>query len=179
MGRGAAHALQAETARWVPHAVAQGRNRRGVLVTVPTDIGPGTLLYRANLLARSGLDEAALTLSWDSYVAAGPKIKATIPFATGATQSALRVYSTYPPQTRRRRRPRYANALQRCESRGQDLEVMSLPATRPPYILGNFPSARIDVRCKARQPWIERSLAMPGQLKSSVPKFWTGSFVHR
>ena len=74
------YALQAEAARWVPYAVAQGRNRQGVLVAAPTDIGPGTLLYRADLLARSGLDAAALTQSWDSYVAAGQKIKA----ATGA-----------------------------------------------------------------------------------------------
>lgn len=41
-------------------------------------------------------------------------------------------------------------ALQHCESRGQDLEVLSLSATRPPYILGNFPSARVDFRCRPR-----------------------------
>jgi len=37
-----------------------------------------------------------------------------------------------------------------CETSGQDLEVLSLTATRPPYLLGNFPSARIDFRCKPR-----------------------------
>jgi hypothetical protein len=41
-------------------------------------------------------------------------------------------------------------ALQHCETRGQDLEVVSLSATQPPYILGNFPSARVDFRCKPR-----------------------------
>ena len=72
--------LQAEAARYVPFALAQGRSRQGALVAAPTDIGPGTLLYRADLLARSGLAEAELTLSWDAYVAAGQKIKS----ATGA-----------------------------------------------------------------------------------------------
>jgi hypothetical protein len=41
-------------------------------------------------------------------------------------------------------------AQQRCEADGKDLEVLSLSATQPPYILGNFPSARIDFRCKPR-----------------------------
>ncbi|MBN8491484.1 MAG: hypothetical protein J0M00_08695 [Burkholderiales bacterium] len=41
-------------------------------------------------------------------------------------------------------------ALQHCETNGQDLEVISLSATQPPYILGNFPSARVDFRCKPR-----------------------------
>lgn len=66
--------------RFVPYTVQQATNRRGAMVAVPTDIGPGTLLYRADLLAQAGLSEAALTQSWDSYVAAGVKIKA----ATGA-----------------------------------------------------------------------------------------------
>lgn len=41
-------------------------------------------------------------------------------------------------------------ALQHCETSGQDLEVLSLTATQPPYLMGNFPSARIDFRCKPR-----------------------------
>jgi multiple sugar transport system substrate-binding protein len=72
--------LKSEAARYVPFALAQGSNRHGAVVAAPTDIGPGTLLYRADLLARSGLAEAELTQSWSSYVAAGLKIKA----ATGA-----------------------------------------------------------------------------------------------
>jgi len=49
-------------------------------MAAPTDIGPGTLLYRADILAKAGVGEAELTKSWDSYVAAGVRIKA----ATGA-----------------------------------------------------------------------------------------------
>ena len=67
-------------ARWVPYAYQQATNRRGEVVAVPTDIGPGTLLYRHDVLARAGVSEAELTRSWDSYVATGARIKA----ATGA-----------------------------------------------------------------------------------------------
>ena len=66
--------------RWVPYAMKQATNRRGAIVAAPTDIGPGTLLYRSDVLTRAGLSEADLTQSWESYVASGAKIKA----ATGA-----------------------------------------------------------------------------------------------
>ena len=67
-------------ARWVPYAYQQATNRRGEVVAAPTDIGPGTLLYRQDVLAKAGVSEAELTRSWDSYVATGARIKA----ATGA-----------------------------------------------------------------------------------------------
>lgn len=66
--------------RYVPYAYAQGANRLGAVKAVPTDIGPGTLLYRADILDKAGLAEADLTKSWDSYVTSGVRIKA----ATGA-----------------------------------------------------------------------------------------------
>lgn len=66
--------------RFVRYAYDQAVNARGEVVAVPTDIGPGTLLYRRDLLARAGLAEADLAPSWDAYVDAGAKIKA----ATGA-----------------------------------------------------------------------------------------------
>ena len=66
--------------RYVPYAFEQATNRRGEVVAAPTDIGPGTLLYRADVLAKAGVSEAELIRSWDSYVASGAKIKA----ATGA-----------------------------------------------------------------------------------------------
>ncbi len=66
--------------RYVPYALAQATNRRGQIVAAPSDIGPSTLLYRADLLARAGLNEAELTRDMDSYIAAGKKIK----LATGA-----------------------------------------------------------------------------------------------
>ncbi len=41
-------------------------------------------------------------------------------------------------------------ALHQGETNGQDLEVLSLKAMQPHYIQGNFPSARIELRCKPR-----------------------------
>jgi len=67
-------------ARYVPYALAQATSRKGAVVAAPTDIGPGTLIYRTDLLAKAGVSEAELTRSWESYVAAGVKMKA----ATGA-----------------------------------------------------------------------------------------------
>ncbi|MFM9915440.1 MAG: ABC transporter substrate-binding protein [Rhizobacter sp.] len=66
--------------QYVPYALAQATSRAGAIVAAPTDIGPGTLLWRTDVLSRAGVSEAELTKSWDSYVAAGVKIKQ----ATGA-----------------------------------------------------------------------------------------------
>ncbi len=66
--------------RFVPYAFEQAADRQGRCVALPADIGPGTLLYRADLLDRAGLDPATLSLSWESYLEAGTRIRA----ATGA-----------------------------------------------------------------------------------------------
>jgi multiple sugar transport system substrate-binding protein len=66
--------------QYVPYAFAQATCRSGALVAAPTDIGPGTLLYRTDIVVRAGVSEADLTKSWDGYVDAGVRIKA----ATGA-----------------------------------------------------------------------------------------------
>ena len=64
-------------ARFVPYAYAQATSRNGRVVAAPTDIGPGTLLYRSDILAKAGVSEADLTASWDGYVATGARIKAS------------------------------------------------------------------------------------------------------
>lgn len=66
--------------KFVAYALQQASNSKGQIFAAPGDIGPGTLLYRKDLLDKAGLTEADLTRSWDSYVASGVKIKA----ATGA-----------------------------------------------------------------------------------------------
>ncbi len=66
--------------RYVPYAFQQATNRKGAVVAAPADIGPGTLLYRIDILNKAGVSPAELTLSWDSYVETGAKIK----LATGA-----------------------------------------------------------------------------------------------
>ena len=72
--------MKAQQARFVPFAWRQGTASSGAQVAIPADIGPGTLLYRTDILKKAGVSESELTQSWDSYVSAGTKIKA----ATGA-----------------------------------------------------------------------------------------------
>lgn len=62
--------------RFVPFAIDTARNRDGRIVAMPTDIGPGSLFYRHDLLAQAGLKESDLTASWESYVEAGAQLKA-------------------------------------------------------------------------------------------------------
>ncbi len=66
--------------QFVPFAMRQATSRSGRIVAVPTDIGPGTLLARTDILEKAQVSEAELVQTWDSYVAAGTKIKQ----ATGA-----------------------------------------------------------------------------------------------
>ncbi len=67
--------LQSKLSQFVPYAVQQGKSLHGAQVAVPTDIGPGTLFYRQDLLKKAGLQEVDLTRSWDSYVNAGLALK--------------------------------------------------------------------------------------------------------
>jgi len=62
--------------RFVPYSVAQATSSTGALAAMPADIGPGTLLYRKDLLEKAGLAEADLTRSWESFIAAGKVLKA-------------------------------------------------------------------------------------------------------
>lgn len=62
--------------RFVPYTVPQATNTKGELVALPTDIGPGTLLYRKDIIDKAGVTEAELTQSWESYIEAGRRIKA-------------------------------------------------------------------------------------------------------
>ena len=63
------------------YSFPQASNSRGNLAAMPTDIGPGTLFYRKDLMDKAGVSEADLTKSWESYIESGKKLKA----ATGAS----------------------------------------------------------------------------------------------
>jgi multiple sugar transport system substrate-binding protein len=65
---------------FAPFAFALAHNRAGRVVALPADIGPGTLLYREDLLRRAGIPAESLTRSWAHYVEAGERLKR----ATGA-----------------------------------------------------------------------------------------------
>ena len=66
--------------KFVAFALAQAAGPAGRLAAIPTDIGPGTLLYRKDIVERAGVSEEDLTRSWESYLESGKRIKA----ATGA-----------------------------------------------------------------------------------------------
>ena len=68
------------TSKFVPFTIPVATNSLGELAALPTDIGPGTLFYRADILEESGVTEKELNQSWESYIEAGKKIKK----ATGA-----------------------------------------------------------------------------------------------
>ena len=60
---------------YAPFAYDQATARSGAVVAAPADIGPGTLLYRTDVLAKAGVAPEDLTRSWDSFVDAGLRIK--------------------------------------------------------------------------------------------------------
>jgi multiple sugar transport system substrate-binding protein len=62
--------------RFAPFAFEQARNRAGALVALPSDIGPGAMFYRTDVLDKAGLTIGQLTQSWESYVDAGVQLKA-------------------------------------------------------------------------------------------------------
>jgi multiple sugar transport system substrate-binding protein len=70
------YGIAGHRAQLVPYAYNQALTRRGAVVAMPTDIGPGTLLYRQDILDRAGVAEAELTQSWDAYIEAASRIKA-------------------------------------------------------------------------------------------------------
>ncbi len=69
--------IQLVRSKFIPFAYQQATARNGGVMAAPADVGPGTLLYRTDVLSKAGLTEAELTRSWDSFVASGDKIKAS------------------------------------------------------------------------------------------------------
>ena len=68
------------TKKFVAFTIPLATNTLGELSAIPTDIGPGTMFYRDDILKKAGVTEKDLTQSWESYIEAGKKIKS----ATGA-----------------------------------------------------------------------------------------------
>ncbi|WP_018606802.1 ABC transporter substrate-binding protein [Uliginosibacterium gangwonense] len=58
-------------------AVAQAVMPNGGLAAIPVDIGPGTLLYRKDIMDKAGVKEEDLTKSWESFIESGKKVKAS------------------------------------------------------------------------------------------------------
>lgn len=62
--------------KFVDYTFPLAMNSRGQLIAIPTDVGPGTLFYRKDILEKAGVTEADLTESWESFIESGKKIKA-------------------------------------------------------------------------------------------------------
>jgi multiple sugar transport system substrate-binding protein len=74
--------------RFVPYAFDHVINAKGAMLAVPTDLGPGTMLYRQDLMAKAGISESQLSESWESYVDAGIQLKAkTGSYLIGSAQA--------------------------------------------------------------------------------------------
>lgn len=71
----APYRLNDRASLFAPFSIDQATSAKGQLIAIPTDIGPGTLLYRHDLLSKAGLKESDLTNSWDSYIHSGIAIK--------------------------------------------------------------------------------------------------------
>ncbi|MDI9335742.1 MAG: extracellular solute-binding protein [Gammaproteobacteria bacterium] len=61
--------------QFVKFAFQQGYSEGSGQFAIPTDIGPGALFYRVDLLDKAGVKEADLLKSWESFIQAGEKIK--------------------------------------------------------------------------------------------------------
>lgn len=61
--------------RFVPYAWTQGRTEAQGQVAIPTDIGPGAMFYRQDLLDKAGLKPEDLSADWQRFVQAGKQLK--------------------------------------------------------------------------------------------------------
>lgn len=61
--------------RFVPFAWAQARDERHGQTALPTDIGPGAMFYRNDILSKAGVKPEQLTASWNSFIEAGKQVK--------------------------------------------------------------------------------------------------------
>lgn len=59
----------------VAFAMAQSRTAANGQTAMPTDIGPGAMFYRVDLLQKAKVNEGDLTQSWESFIQSGQKIK--------------------------------------------------------------------------------------------------------
>lgn len=59
----------------VPFAWAQASHSAHGQTALPTDIGPGAMFYRADLLEAAGLKESDLNSSWESFIEAAKTLK--------------------------------------------------------------------------------------------------------
>lgn len=62
--------------KFVAYAWEQGRHEKHGLTAIPTDIGPGVMFYRVDMLDQAGVKPQQLQGRWEDFIAAGRQIKA-------------------------------------------------------------------------------------------------------
>ncbi|MEO0889854.1 MAG: extracellular solute-binding protein, partial [Pseudomonadota bacterium] len=60
---------------FAPYAWAQGKGADGDVYGMPVDLGPGVMYYRTDIFEKAGIDVNEAIKDWDSYIAAGEKLK--------------------------------------------------------------------------------------------------------
>ncbi|GGS23363.1 ABC transporter substrate-binding protein [Deinococcus knuensis] len=65
--------------QFVAYTYPQAMTQDGRMVGMPTDIGPGAMFYRADMLKKAGVSPSLLNKSWESYIANGKKVLAANP----------------------------------------------------------------------------------------------------
>jgi multiple sugar transport system substrate-binding protein len=60
---------------FAPYAWAQGKGADGDVYGMPVDLGPGVMYYRTDIFEKAGIDINEAIKDWDSYIAAGEKLK--------------------------------------------------------------------------------------------------------
>lgn len=82
--------------QFVSYTYPQAMTQDGRMVAMPTDIGPGSMFYRSDMLKKAGVSPSDLNKSWESYITNGKKVVAAnpgsflIPDAGEAAQIILR-----------------------------------------------------------------------------------------
>ncbi|MFC6800852.1 ABC transporter substrate-binding protein [Deinococcus caeni] len=65
--------------QFVAYTYPQAMTQDGRMVGMPTDIGPGAMFYRTDMLKKAGVSPALMNKSWESYIANGKKVVAANP----------------------------------------------------------------------------------------------------
>ncbi|MEB5528291.1 extracellular solute-binding protein [Vibrio cholerae] len=85
--------------RFAPYAWAQGKGADGSVYGIPVDLGPGVMYYRTDIFKDAGIDLNEAIKDWDSYIAAGEKLKAkNIQLIASASDVAQAIIFTTVPE---------------------------------------------------------------------------------
>ena len=76
----------------VQYALEQATTSDGRLIAMPTDLGPGTMFYRRDILDKMGVKPEEIGQSWDSYLEFGRALKKQ---GLYLIPNATRIYNAY------------------------------------------------------------------------------------